>query len=349
MPPVSAGRVCDSARCQISYRRHLEIGGPTCKACGCPLPQSGPHAKPTCGRLACEVLYLRQKDIPADQRCRVCHVVLTERRKISGTCDDRECQSVDAAYRLADKKRLSEERQNRIQAAGLESRDRQAHVHLVPDPEKFQVVVVPHIDLPLCSPDAERVERVRARFRSIVNWALTHESHESELPQRPGWNSEQITDSSIYRPDDIATEATETEAPFFGTGCRLCRGACCRTGADHAYLNIGQVRAFIAANPGLSEDEIVNSYFCHVPELSIENSCIFHGEKGCTLPRDMRSDMCNRWLCRGLKEIRAKLELGSVPSFYVVAAREQGSEDLAGEEFVSLDDGIVTKKHEEVN
>ena len=333
---VSAGRVCDAPQCRVTYRRHLEAGGRTCLVCGNPLPGSARAA--TCGRAECDVQHLRQRDLPADRRCRVCRVPLPPHRLAAGVCDDRECTAIHAGHRLAEATRREKERLRRLREAGEARKLREAAAAGVVDPDEFTVVVVPHIDTPLRPRNDERVGRVRARLESLVRWAFTHEPDDTELPRRPGWSSTGEPDSSVYQPEDIGADASPVESPVFGAGCRLCRGSCCRTGADHAYLNIKQIREFIAGHSEFTADEVIEAYLSHVPDLSIENSCIFHGERGCALPREMRSDMCNRWLCPGLKEIRETLEAGSPPLFYLVSADEDtAAEEIAAAEFVAAD------------
>lgn len=342
LPSVSAGRVCDAPQCRVAYRRHLEFGGRTCLVCGRPLVNSASRSAETCGRPECDVKYLRQRDLPADRRCRICRVPLPPHRFAAGVCDDRECAAIHAGHRLAERTRRERERLQRLREGGEARKLREAAAAGVEDPEEFTLVVVPHIDTPLAPRDEERIEPVKARLVSLVNWAFTHEPDDAELPRRPGWSSTGEPDSSVYQPQDIGAEATAVESPLFGAGCRLCRGACCRTGADHAYLNIKQVREFIAGHPELSAEDIVGAYLSHLPELSIENSCIFHGERGCTLPREMRSDMCNRWLCPGLKEIRERLEGGSPPQFYLISADEDAAtKEIAAAEFVAAADDPV--------
>jgi hypothetical protein len=51
----------------------------------------------------------------------------------------------------------------------------------------------------------------------------------------------------------------------------------------------------------------VAAYVARVPAATVPGSCVFHGADGCGLPREMRSDTCNRYLCDGLVELRAEL------------------------------------------
>jgi hypothetical protein len=39
-----------------------------------------------------------------------------------------------------------------------------------------------------------------------------------------------------------------------------------------------------------------------VPERSVEHSCIYHGEHGCALPRELRSHICNSYYCQPMQE-----------------------------------------------
>ena len=41
-------------------------------------------------------------------------------------------------------------------------------------------------------------------------------------------------------------------------------------------------------------------YIRRLPSAGYQGSCVFHGEQGCTLPRSLRSDVCNAYFCAGL-------------------------------------------------
>gem|GEM_PF-1082487 len=324
---VSAGRVCDSVHCRIAYRRHLESGGRTCLVCGTPLTGASVLGEATCGKPQCQIQYLRQKDLPDDRRCRVCRVPLMPHRIQASICDDRECGTIDAGTRLGERNQQEKDRIGRVRTAGKERRLIDAAKQGIDDPDSWAVAVVPNLSDPLAPSDSERVGQMRVRLESIVAWAFSHETGPEELHQRPGWSSAADSEPSVYQPDDIAEEASDIESPIFSTGCRLCRGFCCKTGGVHAYLNIGLIRKFISENPGLTRQQVIDAYLNRVPELSVENSCVFHGKFGCSLPREMRSDMCNRWLCPGLTKIRHELNNGVLPKYYIVSADEEKSSE----------------------
>lgn len=82
------------------------------------------------------------------------------------------------------------------------------------------------------------------------------------------------------------------------TACSLCRGWCCLNGEDDAFLDEATLAR---VPPGLvSAAEVIEMYVERVPDAGYQDSCIFHGAKGCTLDRSMRSDVCNSYFCHGL-------------------------------------------------
>jgi hypothetical protein len=84
------------------------------------------------------------------------------------------------------------------------------------------------------------------------------------------------------------------------TACALCGGWCCRNGADDAFLDEGTLARVAGERPHLDADAVLNLYVEKVPDVGFERSCIFHGERGCTLDRTLRSDVCNAYFCGGL-------------------------------------------------
>jgi hypothetical protein len=52
--------------------------------------------------------------------------------------------------------------------------------------------------------------------------------------------------------------------------------------------------------PQLDAQALLRIYVARVPALAYQDSCIFHGKRGCTLDRSLRADICNGYFCRGL-------------------------------------------------
>jgi hypothetical protein len=80
----------------------------------------------------------------------------------------------------------------------------------------------------------------------------------------------------------------------------------------------------MAANPHLRPREVLENYLDRLANRTNQNSCIYHGPQGCFLPRDMRSDTCNRWFCIGANRLRN--EIGAEAPAETVLAREADGE-----------------------
>ena len=98
--------------------------------------------------------------------------------------------------------------------------------------------------------------------------------------------------------------------------CGMCKGGCCSSGSNHAYLSEFTIKNYIKAHPQATPDEILNAYLSSLPAESIENSCINQSANGCVLPKNMRSDICNGFYCHTLesyqKQMTESAELSSI-------------------------------------
>ncbi|MEP7281384.1 MAG: hypothetical protein ABI696_05340, partial [Rubrivivax sp.] len=83
----------------------------------------------------------------------------------------------------------------------------------------------------------------------------------------------------------------------------LCGGGCCVRGGDTAYLTAGVLRRFMARHPALGPAEVLAAFLDRLADHTEAGSCINHSSKGCTLPRDMRSEACNNYGCDALKAV----------------------------------------------
>ncbi len=98
------------------------------------------------------------------------------------------------------------------------------------------------------------------------------------------------------------------------------------------------MRNWLAQHPDASDSDIIADFERHLPVQSLERSCIFHTPSGCALPRAMRSDTCNRYLCADLANLAAELEWFSNPIAFVstVAHGELGDAVLTDGTTVQL-------------
>lgn len=92
------------------------------------------------------------------------------------------------------------------------------------------------------------------------------------------------------------------------------------TGGEHAYLGSPDLRRFWSTRPHASGQEIVEAYLGALPERSYAGSCVFHAASGCTLPRDMRAELCNVFLCDDARALENELGQRDPSRTFLVAA-----------------------------
>ncbi len=100
---------------------------------------------------------------------------------------------------------------------------------------------------------------------------------------------------------DAPADLDDTATRVVIATCSACRGSCCGNGGDHAFLRTRTLRDFMAAHPALDDDAVVAAYAAWLPERTSQPGCVYQGAAGCTLPRTMRSSICNAYLCGGLR------------------------------------------------
>lgn len=311
-------RRCESLSCQVMHQRHLVAGGPCCRSCARPLRHQAGHQE-TCGRVACRAIYARNAGRRNENSlwCSVCKVLLQNSRLGLELCGDSDCQAVwQRQVTAAKADRKHRQRLRLLELAG-QARDGLAQAHGREDQRRLPIALVPHTDAPLAAPDPSRVAAICNHIVSLVTKAVC----------QPPMDSDEPRDLSSYHPD-----STPTEDVVFRNCCRLCRGDCCEAGGDHAFLSIKTMRRVREAQPELSPNAIVSRYVDHLPPTSLVGSCIFHGALGCSLPREMRADLCNRFLCKGLLETRQILSQETPAAIFVASATET---EIAAHEFIT--------------
>jgi hypothetical protein len=118
-----------------------------------------------------------------------------------------------------------------------------------------------------------------------------------------------------------AAAAAKPAAPapdFVAAACATCRGACCANGGEHAYFDADAIRRQRAADPTLTRAALEARYAAALEGPRHAGSCVFHGARGCVLPRAMRGELCNRFLCSELQ--RGLARAGGGPALLVACA-----------------------------
>jgi hypothetical protein len=112
------------------------------------------------------------------------------------------------------------------------------------------------------------------------------------------WDAFEAPSPNRKRPE---TTATPSQLDLAAWACAACGGECCSKGGTHAYLDEPSISRVIRQHPKLSRRALAELYASHLPDQSFSGSCVFHAVNGCTLPRDLRADLCNSFYCTPLR------------------------------------------------
>lgn len=129
----------------------------------------------------------------------------------------------------------------------------------------------------------------------------------------------EVASASPPAADERTPRAVELAA-VLGRSCATCRGECCTAGGDHAFLRADSVARIRREHQALGDAELLALYNAHVPQRHYRGSCLFHETTGCALPRTLRSDLCNRYVCGGLTQLTSALDATGGTMAFVGAA-----------------------------
>jgi predicted nucleic acid-binding Zn ribbon protein len=219
------------------------------------------------------------------QVCLVCGRPLSPRELGVGVCASLECRhEVEEQKRERERRRLEA-----LEERAGELRDREAKALGLQEPETYRPTVIPSFRARITN----LAERRRRAFRDGVNRLISKASASlaASSPSEAG---------PLAPPASSVAPAPEVQAVLNGA-CALCQGFCCGRGGDHAYLTVETIRRYMVQHPGQRPRDVLAAYLDRMGSKTFEGSCLFHVPGGCGLPRDMRSDTCNRFFCEGLK------------------------------------------------
>ncbi|MEO1493171.1 MAG: hypothetical protein AAFV19_13535 [Pseudomonadota bacterium] len=163
-------------------------------------------------------------------------------------------------------------------------------------PEAVAVVPSPHQCRPLVPNAGPAIERLSLYLDVIIEQAF----REDPGPQPP--------------------RVEDDQSALMDAACRLCRGQCCLSGYDaHAHLGVEDIRRYRRRKPDATPEEIKARYLTFLPEHRTGGGCYFQGEMGCTLPRPLRSELCNTFVCRA-QSLLARAEADGAEAMVIVGA-----------------------------
>ncbi|MBU6950650.1 hypothetical protein [Hahella sp. HN01] len=252
------------------------------------------------------------------------------------TCDNPECRRLaerraatppalfDAQVkfhrqRMQERKVIAEAEQRRIETQSAEeAKQNQAlYAQLAKseglDPEGAPVTI-PTAPTRLTTLPKHRIRQYRDFLTQIISEACMHGFKDTD---------DDLASRARSKANNKPLEHSETLANMNMHLCTMCKGGCCTSGREHAYLSASVIRRFMRENPELRPRHVLQLYLDKLSGKSIRGSCINHTNKGCSLPREMRSDICNGYFCDSLKSFNRKYARETPPSQIIAIARAQ--------------------------
>jgi hypothetical protein len=170
------------------------------------------------------------------------------------------------------------------------------------DPATVPIAVLPANQRRLAVLPAERRRAFRAHLAAAIAEAIRH-----PRSRRAG-----------------ALPPPAAPPPAVAAACATCAGHCCTLGAEHAFLDADVVRRYRARTGIDSPRALARAFLRYLPAIGYRDSCVYHARTGCSLPREMRADLCNRFYCGALREQWSMLE-GADAAPVVLAAADGGA------------------------
>jgi hypothetical protein len=234
--------------------------------------------------------------------CRGCGCKLDVLQRVRGLCGNLECDRKDVPYQ-----------ESRRREWLLKSIRQQ-----IPDTwsSTLPIVLLPRNERLLVPLPDTRYETHRGYLFKIVKEARTCYENDGEL----------LAESNAPVNGISSIDAT---LPVLSTACGLCRGECCYTGGNSAWLRPATIQRQHWFRFGVSDKRIVDFYLSYLPVTSFEDSCVYQGEYGCTLPRNLRANKCNQFLCKELGDLVSALAENEGSSCIAAAINNNSAECIA--------------------
>jgi len=253
-----------------------------------------------CANAVCD---WKLRAIPADRRCVVCGRPLTNHQCAVRTCEQAHCRRTHLVDRPLAANRA---RRLAISLQAQKIRLRAARARKIEDADSYRVTIIPKNHDKARPLAKRRRKRFEANLATVIEQTLAHERLVATGAASPP------------APLPAIVPPAKALGEVLMQACIECRGFCCRTGGEHAYITQYTIMAYRRAHPQASREEIVASYASHLPSHSLPHGCVFQHAKGCTLPREMRGDTCNRHYCTALKQLTDEVrDIPSPKAFFV--------------------------------
>jgi hypothetical protein len=134
-------------------------------------------------------------------------------------------------------------------------------------------------------------------------------------------------EDSNFEPAYTAPHRLLKEPPtsqLLTAACGNCQGSCCTQGYKfNAFIDHFTLKKVEDHNSTQDMADIKQQYMNHIPELNIEDSCIYHTSDGCSLDVSLRAPICGDFYCEGLRALASNDHQISVDRVLFVSLDDQ--------------------------
>lgn len=236
--------------------------------------------------------------------CHICGNELIEpTRRLVGICGSTACVHAWArqmqVFRRAEKLKQNQRRHN----VAVVYMDQELARHGIAGHEKILPLVVPAnlrriVNLP---------ERRKRAFRDHLTKSLSQAA------------ALRACSSGRASGDNPTAKSSIEVDPLMVRGCATCRGRCCNNAREHAYQDVANLVAYMHRHPDRRPRHVLKDYLDRLPNKAYEDSCFYHTETGCVLPREMRAAICNQFYCEELRDVQRQFPRGPAGDVMYVA------------------------------
>jgi hypothetical protein len=278
-----------------------------CVMCGAPASRARPANAVLCDSPFCRS---RHAALPPSQRCRACSRPIAVSQWAAGHCDQPDCRDEILVRRpLAAAKAAYAA----LVASAPKHRNRSAARRGIPPEEResYRLTILPLNSDQSAELSPARRAAFEAHLRGTIVKARARLAAGEVPPPEAPFNPPPAG-------DERSDAEREAERQLVGAGCARCRGRCCMLGADHAFNGPETMMRYLERYPTHDDETIVARYLSYLAPRTLQNGCVYQHEHGCTLPRDLRADICNRFYCSDINVIRNAFAAGDPVRAYFV-------------------------------
>ncbi len=278
--------------------------------------------------------------------CRFCKGELTAIARGRGACDAPECRKQDRrerdklrrerdeidmiAMRAAVARAVEDER---LLFLGLSVAAASDIAEIDPEASALtvdQIATTNHLSAPLVDVTPDELENFEARLLDMLRKQFAKLDDKGadgapvEFNDDGGFADEEVHVTDLMFKTMQERSALEKPAsPVENATCAACRGNCCEAGFRNlAYFRPADIARFRRRDPDATPESLTAAIMAYAPDMRVKESCLFHGEFGCTMPRAQRSTVCNGYKCAWLQKIIELEKNGDPPR--LVAGLEDG-------------------------